>query len=265
LIIANEEVKAFMSDYMTRYSAQLPVVGESGQAKIRQSHWLFASLGGLGNTTAHEAAIAGVRKITGVDPQRFSVDNSNRCRFGSPNDSETEKVLHVGQGLTCQFPGLEYHGIVTQIESCEIDRILKETDIIVSSPNTLFGRQGATDKAVKFRNFLIDLSVADARHSLRGFVKTWHPEMTWQACPACFLPDSLNFSVDRGEALFNPIISMTAALGVYLGLQFVTGHDKLIRRYNYFELSLDRFEWVVHSIAKRDDCPVCGAKEASNG
>jgi len=254
-----------MGDYTTLYSAQLPVVGKSGQAKIRRSKWLFASLGGLGNTAAHEAAIAGVRRITGVDPQRFSLDNSNRYRFGNPDHSEIEKARLVGRGLMCQFPGLEYHGIVAQIETCDISKILEGADIIVSSPNTLLGRQGAAEKAVKSRKFLIDLSVADARRSLTGFVKLWHPQTTWQACPACFLPDSLDFSVDRREALFNPIISMTAALGVYLGLQFVTGYATLIRRYNYFELSLDRFEWVVHSIAKRDDCPVCGAKEASNG
>ena len=162
--------------------------------------------------------------------------------------------------MTCQFPGLEYRGVAAQIESCEIDGILKGTDIIVSSPNTLSGRRGATGKAVEFGKFLIDLSVADARRSLTGFVKTRHPQVEWQACPACFLPDTSDSVIDRGEALFNPIISMTAALGIYLGIHFITGHDTLVRQYNYFELSLDRLQWVYHSVGKREDCPICCLK-----
>ena len=62
----------------SRYTRQIPLVGQSGQEKLAASHVCVVGVGGLGSPVALYLASAGVGTLSIIDEDSVSLSNLNR-------------------------------------------------------------------------------------------------------------------------------------------------------------------------------------------
>ncbi|MDW1998691.1 ThiF family adenylyltransferase, partial [Vibrio sp. 299] len=84
-----------------RYQRQvsLPEIGESGQARLGQSHVLLIGCGGLGSAASLYLAAAGVGKLVVIDDDRVDSSNLQRQVIYREGDIELAKTEAMAQQL----------------------------------------------------------------------------------------------------------------------------------------------------------------------
>jgi hypothetical protein len=200
-------------------------------------------------------AALGVGRITTNDPQCLDVDNLNRFPTAALTDVGKPKVQFLGE-LLSRRSCLSYDGITAQTEDFSTKRFYRNADYLVCCSNTTESRIEAAKRAVHLTKPLIDVSVADGRRALAGFVKLWLPEnANWSACPACFLGSRSRLI--RGEGLIFTLTSATAALACHVLLEIISCHRTARTTHNFLEV--DFVHCVGLAVRKIDDCVACGA------
>jgi adenylyltransferase/sulfurtransferase len=246
-----------MASYAERYAAQIAVLGEDGQERLRQARVHIAGFGGLGNLVAFLLATAGVGTVSANDPQVLETDNLGRFVFGTAADLGMPKVEVAARALRHR-PDFCFEPLVAPTESDRVEPYFSKADWIVSASNTVRSRLACVRKALACGKPILDLAVADGRGVFLGTVKYRLPQCAWAACPACYFEPDIEFA--RNEGLLLPILSVTASIAAHLLVQFIAGINvKRLESVNFFTLELGpAYCMDMLAVAKRDSCAVCG-------
>lgn len=251
-----------INDWNEIHAAQLPVFGASGLRRLRRSRVHIAGLGGIGFSTALNLAAAGVGIITANDPQTVSADNLNRFPFATPEHIGIPKATFLDRLLRGR-PGLKVITSMQRNEESGFDQFCQKADLIVSCANTVESRVAAAREALQNRRPLIDISLADARIAMAGFIKLWLPQNEgWSACPACYFGD--NTRVLRGEGIVGTVAAGLAAFAACMVLQLLTGHKAVVfYERNFFIIEFSKPQVESMAVVGKKGCIVCGDAHSS--
>ncbi|NPA47412.1 MAG: HesA/MoeB/ThiF family protein [Thermococci archaeon] len=134
---------------MERYLRQIPVLGEEGQERLRDSTVLIAGLGGLGSPAAYYLAAAGVGRLVLVDDGAVELSNLNRQILHRERDVGRSKVESAAEKLSELNPTISIVSMTTRITPDNSLDLLKEAgaDVVVDCLDNFTARYALADAA----------------------------------------------------------------------------------------------------------------------
>jgi len=243
--------------YLLRYSAQLPVLTERGQARLRQARVHISATGRIGSSLAIHLAGAGVGYVSANDPQNVELENLGAWAFARPPDLGKEKVMVLSkyfQGRT----DFSFEPLVEPAESKRVDPYIERAQLVISCANTVEGRVAAERKAIRNRKPVMQVAAWDGRKKLGGLIALRLPQNSWSACFGCLLNDNQRFP--RGEGLLATVTSTLAAMAANMAVQFLTGvQADFLTAHNLFLIDLHTYAIEALAVERRSGCSVCGS------
>ena len=103
---------------MDRYARQSALVD---QERLKGSKVLIAGVGGLGNFVATELVLAGIGKITLVDPDVVEIHNLNRQFLFTEEDVGKPKAEIAAERLSRMNPEIKIEGIVGKWQDLDVN------------------------------------------------------------------------------------------------------------------------------------------------
>ena len=126
-----------------RYSRQIPVFGEEGQARIQSARVGIAGCGGLGVNVATQLAMAGVGAFMLADDQMPDITNLNRQFIYAASDF-TPKCETCAQWVLMLNPVMEVECHAERITT-ETYRMFEGCDVIVDCLDNMGSRMILSD------------------------------------------------------------------------------------------------------------------------
>jgi len=132
---------------MERYLRQLPVLGEEGQRKLRNSTVLVAGLGGLGSPVAYYLAAAGVGELVLVDEGDVELSNLNRQILHWEKDVGKSKVESAGEKLSALNHEVRLRLVKGRITRETAGELVRDVDVVVDCLDNFRTRYLVADAA----------------------------------------------------------------------------------------------------------------------
>ncbi|MCR8433616.1 MAG: ThiF family adenylyltransferase [Crenarchaeota archaeon] len=221
-------------------------------------------IGGIGTLVAEMLARVGVGKLILVDKDVVEEENMNRLGF-YPEDLGSPKVDVIGNRLRriSELRGPKYavtiETYLTNIFDFEdIERVISESDCVVSALDCVDARLEVNLYAVKHRKILIDSGAST--NGLRGRVTVVKP-FEWPCLNCYYSNDSM---VEEG--LFDDVtcnVSLPTTMALIASLQVDQCLKVLLNRQGVVPLILVNLEEepqiiVYDKLNRRKDCSFCG-------
>lgn len=143
-----------------RYARQLPLFGEEGQRKLRETDVAIVGLGGLGSHVAQQMAYVGVRNFRLIDGDSADPTNLNRLVGATPEDGtqKAPKVEIARRLIHSAAPNANietYAGYFTTEEGFDL---LRSADVIVGTVDNDASRHFLNQFAQAYRIPYMDLA-----------------------------------------------------------------------------------------------------------
>ncbi|WP_029848391.1 ThiF family adenylyltransferase, partial [Vibrio parahaemolyticus] len=126
-----------------RYQRQvsLPEIGESGQARLGQSHVLLIGCGGLGSAASLYLAAAGVGKLVVIDDDRVDSSNLQRQVIYREGDIELAKTEAMAQQLRHLNSLIQVRTITKRLDQAQLLLEVMLADVVLDCSDNLPTRQ----------------------------------------------------------------------------------------------------------------------------
>ena len=112
-----------------KYNRQISLIGENGQARIKNAKVLVIGAGGLGSPVITYLACAGVGNITVIDKDIVDITNLNRQFLYSECDINKSKALCVSEKY--KNSDINLNGINAEVTNENISTLLDGYDVVV--------------------------------------------------------------------------------------------------------------------------------------
>lgn len=143
-----------MSNELTRYHRQmlLPGFGEAGQRRLLDSTVLVLGCGALGTVSANMLARAGVGRLVIVDRDFVDLTNLQRqVLFDEQDVADLVPKAEAARRKLAQINSqIEVTAVVDDINSGNIEQLVRGADLMIDGLDNLETRYLANDCAVKF-------------------------------------------------------------------------------------------------------------------
>jgi molybdopterin/thiamine biosynthesis adenylyltransferase len=136
---------------MNRYSRQilLSQIGEEGQETLKKSKVTIVGCGALGSSIAEHLTRAGVGEILVVDRDFVELDNLQRQHLFSEFDVGRPKAITAEEKLREINSQIHIKGVVEDINQTNVEKFIKERDIILDGTDNLDVRYLLNDACIK--------------------------------------------------------------------------------------------------------------------
>jgi molybdopterin/thiamine biosynthesis adenylyltransferase len=237
---------------LDRYSRQIPVVGEEGQRKIRNTSVAVFGVGGLGTLVARYVVGGGFKRVLLIDFDTVSLPDLHRQILYTTEDVGRPKAEAAAKALRAVNPEVEVVPVAEPISPDLAEGVLKEVDVAVDALDNWAARHVVNAAAVRRGRVLVHGAVQE----WYGHVTTVVPWTTpcledlfgrFKSLPTCVL----GFCPVLGPAV--GVVSSLMALEVFnaaLGRPALAG--KLL------VVDLKHMAFDVLEVARNPSCPVCG-------
>ncbi len=248
--------ESFTPEQAQRYSRHLliPEVGETGQHQLLKSKVLLIGAGGLGSPAAYYLAAAGVGTLGIVDSDVVDVTNLQRQILHSSDRVGEPKVESARRTLEALNPDVKVIGYQERLTSQNIDRIIKDYDVVIDGADNFPTRYLLNDASVKHDIPVVHGSI----YRFEGQVTVFKPGSG--PCYRCLFPAP-------PPAELAPSCAEAGVLGVLPGvigtlqaneaIKLLLGiGEPLVGRYLLFDALETEFREV--KLRRDPECPVCG-------
>jgi len=158
-----------------RYSRQIPVFGEDGQARIQSARVGIAGCGGLGVNVATQLAMAGVGAFVLADDQMPDITNLNRQFIYAASDF-TPKCETCAQWVLMLNPVMEVECHAERITS-ETYRMFEGCDVIVDCLDNMESRMVLSDAAEELGIPLVHGGISGMNGQIAVFIPGETPSL----------------------------------------------------------------------------------------
>ena len=176
----------FTKEQIERYSRQLILkkIGTIGQKKLLKAKVLIVGVGGLGSPIAIYLAALGIGKIGIIDKDSVEISNLSRQIIFSTNDFKKKKSSTAINKLKKINPNIKFVSFNQELTKKNINKIIKNFDIIVDGSDNFRTRFLINDYSVQNKKILISgaISKFDGQVYTFNFLKKKSP------CLRCFIP-----------------------------------------------------------------------------
>jgi adenylyltransferase/sulfurtransferase len=138
-------------DPLKRYSRQtiLEEIGKKGQELLGNSHVAVVGCGALGSVICDHLARAGVGKIDIIDRDVVELENLQRQILFDENDIGAPKAISAKEKLGKINTSIDIQGIVRDLNPTNIEKIIKDVDIVLDGTDNMETRYLINDTCVK--------------------------------------------------------------------------------------------------------------------
>ncbi|MDR2854851.1 MAG: HesA/MoeB/ThiF family protein, partial [Methanomicrobiales archaeon] len=134
---------------ISRYTRQIPLIGQSGQEKLAASHVCIVGVGGLGSPVALYLAAAGVGTLSIIDEDIVSLSNLNRQILHTTPDLGRAKVDSGAEKLRTLNPDIVIHSYHSRITPELFSTIASEVDLVIDAVDNYQTRHILNEVCVK--------------------------------------------------------------------------------------------------------------------
>ena len=186
----------------------LKKIGIYGQKKIKNSKILIIGMGGLGCPLLTYLASAGVGNIGIVDHDKVELNNLNRQTLFNSFDIGKFKVTQAKIKVKKIYNQIKIRVFKTKITNKNIDKILKDYNIICDGTDNYETRYLINDQCKKNKKILISAAISKFDGQLYKFnFKKKGP------CFRCFMPEKPDLENNCGsEGIFSPLAGVVGSL-----------------------------------------------------
>jgi molybdopterin/thiamine biosynthesis adenylyltransferase len=237
---------------LDKYSRQIPVVGEEGQRKIRNTSVAVFGVGGLGTLVARYVVGGGFKRVLLIDFDTVSLPDLHRQILYTTEDVGKPKAEVAAKVLRAVNPEVEVVPVAEPISPDLAEGVLKEVDVAVDALDNWAARHVVNAAAVRRGRVLVHGAV----QGWYGHVTTVVPRVTpcledlfgrlksLPACTAGFCP------------VLGPAVGVVASLMALEVFNAALGKPALAGKLLVVDLKHMAFD--VLEVARNPSCPVCG-------
>jgi len=250
-------IEALSEEELEYYSRQIVLkeIGYNGQLKLKGAKACIVGLGGLGCHIATQLTAMGVGHLRLVDRDIVELSNLQRQHLYTVGTLNYPKVEVAARRLRDLNPNVELEPLPLTLNAEMAEKIIRGVDVVIDGLDRMEPRYAVNRACVK----LGVPYIFGAAIMTYGNVSTIIPGET--PCLECFYGNL------RDEALptcavvgVHPsVISIVASIEVAEAIRILLGErPNLASKLLYCDLESLSMDEV--SLARLEDCPVCGAK-----
>lgn len=244
-----------------RYSRQVLFreIGKSGQQKLLDSRILLVGCGALGAAHAEMLARAGAGKIRIVDRDFIEFTNLQRQTLYSEQDAleRLPKAVAARNRITAINSEIEVEAIVADVNYSNIERLIKDCDLVIDGTDNFQVRYLVNDACVKHNKTWI----YGAAVSSYGTTMTVIPGKT--PCLRCIfeeMPDAGSSPTCDTAGVIMPVIASVSAVQVTEALKILTGNIDALHR-SLMQIDVWQNDWrKIQLGGPSPDCKACGTR-----
>ncbi len=244
----------------TRYARQerLPVIGEEGQRRLRDSCAALVGLGALGCVSADLLARAGVGRLILIDRDVVEWSNLQRQSLYTEADAEAcrLKAEAAAERLAAVNGEVELVLRPADLGAHNLPSLLEGAELVVDGTDNFQTRYLLNDWAVRDRHPFVYAGVVGT-YGMAGAILPGGPclRCTWPEPPA-----AADAPTCRSAGVLGPAVAAVASLASAEALKILSGHpEAAFPGYRYLDL------WSGEQQALRAStdpaCPTCGAAD----
>jgi molybdopterin/thiamine biosynthesis adenylyltransferase/rhodanese-related sulfurtransferase len=238
-----------------RYARQtiLPMIGISGQMRLKSARVLFVGAGGLGSSPAIYLAAAGVGTIGLADGDMVSLSNLHRQVLHTTSDINRPKVVSASEKLEKINPEVRIITHQERIDAGNAQRILAGYDLIMDGTDNLPSRYLINDACFFLKKPFIFAGV----YQFEGQCSIFGPG---GPCYRCFFreippPEEMPSCAEAG--VIGVVPGIMGLLQANEALKWICGFgESLLGRLLIFDAMSAQFREI--KIRKDPACPLCG-------
>ena len=233
----------------------LPQIGETGQARIRDSHVLIVGIGGLGSPAALYLAAAGVGHLSLADFDTVELSNLQRQvahtteRVGQLKTASARRAC-LDINPDCRIETLDY-----ALDEEDLDALVASCTVVLDCTDNFPTRFALNAACVKARVPL----VSGAAIRFDGQISVYDSRQDDAPCYRCLYSDTDNPVDTCAQAgILGPVVGMVGCVEAIEALKLISGiGTSLAGRLILFDgLTM---EWNEIRLRKNPRCPVCGS------
>ncbi len=236
-------------DDVERYSRQIPIIGDEGQERLRNSAVLIVGVGGLGSIAALYLALAGIGRLILIDDGIVELSNLNRQVLYGPSDIGRPKALVAKEKLEALNPDVKVEAYNARLDENLGRALIERANVVIDALDNWPSRHLLNRLCVSLKRPLIHAGV----YGLYGQITTIIPGKG--PCLACIFPRPID--VKGPMPIIGPASGVLGLLQACEAIKLITGIGKpLVGRLLIIDLSNMEFSQV--EIRRNSSCPVCG-------
>ncbi len=241
------------SQEKNRYSRQELVIGSRAQRKLSTAKVAVVGLGAIGSHAAELLCRAGIGSLVIVDRDTVEESNLQRQALYAEEDIGKEKAKAALQRLKAINSKGRIASIITDINHKNVEKILRDADIILDCTDNLYTRFLINDFAKKSRKPWVYAGCI----SQEGSVALLAPN---SPCFRCFTQEAGGLDTCDTLGILSTASSMTASIQVQLALQWIIGDKKGNAAATLYHIDMKTMRLSALQIKKDDGCRACNGK-----
>lgn len=245
-----------MASGSSRYSRQLPLLGEEGQERLRRSTALVVGAGGLGSVVLYYLVAAGVGRVLVVDRGYVDLPDLNRQILYTEEDLGKPKVEVAVARLRKLNSEVEVSGYAVDVEDEVLEKLVAGSDVVVDCLDNWRARLRVNELAVRYSKPLVHAGIEGFYAQLTTVIPGVTP------CLACLVPKPPERSGTIPVVGFTPAVAgsieASEAIKILAGLQPGLAGYLLV-------VDLRNVEFAKMAIVRREGCPVCSVVSVRTG
>ncbi len=249
---------AFTEEELERYARHIVLheIGGPGQQKLKAARVLVIGAGGLGSPALLYLAAAGVGTLGCIDFDAVSLANLQRQVLHGTGDVGRPKVESAGEAVDDINPHVAFAPHTERLEAANAGEILGAYDLVLDGSDNFDTRYLVNREAARLGKPLVFAAIG----RWEGQVSVFRP---WAGgpCYECIFPEAPAPGLVPACAEAGVLGAMAGVVGAMQAVEAVklitgagTSLDGRLLLYDALQA-----ETRTIRLAKRADCPVCGA------
>ncbi len=244
-----------------RYSRQIlfSAIGEAGQKKIRASKVVLVGCGALGTVSSEMLTRAGIGRLTLIDRDFVEESNLQRQSLFTEKDAQRglPKAAVAERELRAINSDVEVEGVIEDVTWQNIDRLCRDSDLIVDGTDNFETRFLMNDFAVKEEVPWIYGACVGSY----GVAFAFQPNLS--ACLQCLFEQPTDVGTTETcdtAGILAPIVHAVAAFQVAQGLKILVGESPL-QEILQIDVWTGTWQTITAQKARSQQCRCCGESQ----
>ena len=241
-----------------RYSRQIlfSAIGKGGQKEIRAAKVVLVGCGALGTVSSEMLTRAGIGKLTLIDRDFVEESNLQRQTLFTEEDARQglPKAAVAERELRAINSDVEVEGVIEDVTWQNIDRLCKNSDLIVDGTDNFETRFLINDFAVKQEIPWIYGACVGSY----GVAFAFQPNLS--ACLQCLFEQPTDVGTTETcdtAGIIAPIVHVIAAFQVAQGLKILVGESPA-QEILQIDVWTGTWQTISANGARSEECRCCG-------
>jgi molybdopterin/thiamine biosynthesis adenylyltransferase len=249
----NEHNPELSPEDLAAYAWQMDLtgMGEAGQRKLKATSVLISRVGGVGGTVALQLAAAGVGKLVLATGGVLKPSDLNRQLLQADHQIGTVRIQNIVRRLREFNPRLEVVGIAENASESNAASLVAQADIVVDAAPLFEERFALNRAAVAAGKPMVECPMFAMEAQLTTILPSQTP------CLECFVAEKPS-EWKRRFPVLGAVSGTVGSMAAVEVVKLVTGIGRPLAGV-LLSMDLGTMEFRRLRLARRRDCPVCGA------